>query len=96
MSDRTNFPTDSDPDMDEALRRVRAGGQVMTQPTPQPDHGPTDWAEDLAHERLVDFTRTNLAAAKAAAAGAEAATVQLGFIQLARDLTQGQPGGTSA
>lgn len=31
MADRTNprpaVPTDSDPDMDEALRRVRAGGK---------------------------------------------------------------------
>lgn len=43
-------------------------------PEPEPAH---DWAEDLAHERLVDETRSRLAAARAAAAGAEAATIQL-------------------
>ncbi|MFJ9101148.1 hypothetical protein ACIRJM_22085 [Streptomyces sp. NPDC102405] len=64
----------------------------MNAPTsePEPRH---DWAEDLAHERLVDFTRSHLAAAQRAAAGAEAATVQLGYVQLARDLAAGQTGG---
>ncbi|MFC9954269.1 hypothetical protein ACFVIN_28155 [Streptomyces prasinus] len=59
----------------------------MNTPEPAPRH---DWAEDLAHERLVDLTRSHLAAAQHAAAGAEAATVRLGFVQLARDLTAGR------
>ncbi|MFJ9149118.1 hypothetical protein ACIRP7_13815 [Streptomyces sp. NPDC102270] len=41
----------------------------------------------------MDFTRSHLTVAQRAAAGAEAATVQLGFVQLARDLAAGQTGG---
>ncbi|MFF0164023.1 hypothetical protein ACFYRY_42030 [Streptomyces sp. NPDC005263] len=55
---------------------------------PEPVH---DWAEDLAHEQLVTATRSHLTAARLAAAGAEAATVQLGYVQLARDLATGGP-----
>jgi hypothetical protein len=57
---------------------------------PEPEH---DWAEDLAHERLVDATLFHLSAAERAALAAEEATVQLGYAQLARDLTAGQTGG---
>ncbi|MGV9277699.1 hypothetical protein [Streptomyces griseosporeus] len=59
-------------------------------PAAEPEY---DWTEDLAHERLVDLTRSHLAAAQKAAAGAEAATVQVGYVQLARDLAAGQTGG---
>ncbi|CAL9618273.1 hypothetical protein SUDANB58_05773 (plasmid) [Streptomyces sp. enrichment culture] len=59
----------------------------MTAPEPESAH---DWAEDLAHERLVDLTRTHLAAAERAAADAEAATLQLGLVRLARDLEGGR------
>lgn len=61
----------------------------MNLPEPEPVH---DWAEDLAHERLVDLTRSHLAAAQRAALAAEAATVRLGYAQLARDLADGTGG----
>ncbi|MGW0188174.1 hypothetical protein ACWDV7_20715 [Streptomyces sp. NPDC003362] len=61
-------------------------------PDPEPAH---DWAEDLAHERLVDMTLGHLHAAERAALAAEEATVQLGYVQLARDLADGN-GGTGA
>nr|WP_107908876.1 hypothetical protein [Streptomyces chartreusis] len=57
---------------------------------PEPAH---DWAEDLAHECLVGVTRSHLVAARRAAIDAEAATVQLGYVQLARDLAAAQAGG---
>jgi hypothetical protein len=62
-------------------------------PEPEPAH---DWAEDLAHERLVDVTLSHLQAAERAALAAEDATVQLGYAQLARDLAAGPKGGRGA
>ncbi|MFD5493372.1 hypothetical protein ACFWH4_10700 [Streptomyces sp. NPDC127091] len=56
---------------------------------PEPEH---DWAEDLAHERLVELTRSRLSSAQRAAADAEAATVRRGLAQLARHLTAGTGG----
>lgn len=55
-------------------------------PEPEPAH---DWAEDLAHDQLVTATHSHLMAAQQAAEAAEAATVQIGYVQLARDLTDG-------
>ncbi|MFJ9662902.1 hypothetical protein ACIRPR_33745 [Streptomyces griseoflavus] len=82
----------SQPDMDEALRRARAV-PVPRLPEPEPAH---DWAEDLAHERLVDTTLAHLHAAEGAALAAEEATVRLGYAQLVRDLTAGPEGGRGA
>ncbi|WP_461712326.1 hypothetical protein [Streptomyces sp. DSM 41013] len=62
-------------------------------PEPEPAH---DWAEDLAHERLVDETLTHLLAAESAALAAEDATMQLGYAQLARDLATGDHGAAAA
>ena len=58
----------------------------MNVPQPEPAH---DWAEDLAHDQLVTATHSHLMAAQQAAEAAEAATVQIGYVQLARDLTDG-------
>ncbi|MEU0289920.1 hypothetical protein [Streptomyces sp. NPDC006147] len=62
-------------------------------PEPEPVH---DWAEDLAHDQLVTLTRSHLAAAQRAAEATERATVQIGYVQLARDLTAGPEGGRGA
>ncbi|MCX4482167.1 hypothetical protein OOK44_38165 [Streptomyces cellulosae] len=58
-------------------------------PEPEPVHA---WAEDLAHDQLVTLTRARLEAAQRAAEAAEEATVQIGYVQLARDLADGTGG----
>ncbi|MGA5552654.1 hypothetical protein [Streptomyces pseudogriseolus] len=58
-------------------------------PEPEPVHG---WEEDLAHDQLVILTRQRLTSARAAAEAAERATVQIGYVQLARDLADGTGG----
>lgn len=58
-------------------------------PEPEPRH---DWAEDLAHEQLVHFTREHLTAAVQAAEAAEVATVEIGYVQLDRVLAAGTGG----
>ncbi|WP_225629374.1 hypothetical protein [Streptomyces werraensis] len=59
-------------------------------PEPEPAH---DWAEDAAHDQLVTSTRQHLAAARQAAEATEAATVQIGYVELARDMAAGRSGG---
>ncbi|MFD9496849.1 hypothetical protein ACFWA1_35845 [Streptomyces sp. NPDC060005] len=72
------------------------------QPAPGPDPAPrpgstaprqselVDWAEGLAHEVLIGVTVDHLREAREAALRAEAATVQLGYVTLARDLVRGR------
>lgn len=73
-------------------------GPRQPDPTPGPGRtvpgprqpAPADWTEDLAHGALVGFTAGRLREARAAALGAEQATVQLAYVTLARDLMAGR------
>ncbi|MFJ9745755.1 hypothetical protein [Streptomyces chartreusis] len=96
MIDRTSVPGDSDPDMNEALRRVRADRQ-RPPASPPADLVAPGWLEDIAHDQLVAATVTRLRSAQTAALSATEATVQLGFVTLARDLmaASGRNGGTA-
>lgn len=78
-----NLPGPRNPDPQPGPGRTVPGPR---QPLPA---DPADW-EDLAHGALVDYTAAHMREARAAALGAEQATVQLGYAILARDLAGGR------
>lgn len=52
---------------------------------------PVDVSEDANRLALIGFTAEHLREARTAALAAEAATIQLGYVALARDLAKGRP-----